>query len=131
MNTPPTKTNQNINKSEMISEIKLSYDKLEYNIALSILEKENILQIEAKLLNSIIMYSFNAQFKLEDLIKINNYFKCINDINEVKNLILEGYSKKKIEISSKNKNELILSLNFYSGFDEKKVDFILLKKKIR
>ena len=84
-----------------------------------------------KLLNSIEIFSYVGQFKLSDIIKLCNFFKSFNDITELKKLIIEGNSKNKLLISKKeNKNELILTLNFFSGYEEKNIDFILSRKLI-
>ena len=125
--------NKDITKKEESTQIKLIKDKLEYSINLSIneKEKEKELKIEIKLLNSFEIFSYVGQFKLSDIIKLCNFFKSFNDITELKKLIIEGNSKNKLLISKKeNKNELILTLNFFSGYEEKNIDFILSRKLI-
>ena len=122
--------NQSNSPPDDITEIKIIKEKFEYKIILSIIE--NQIKIEAKLLNSIAMFYYIGIFNLEDLIKINNYFKCLDNIKEVKDLIIEGNLKNKIEISSfdNEKKELHLILNFISGFNENKIDFILKRKEL-
>ena len=132
MSTPLNgQENKDIIKKEEPTQIKLIKDKLEYSINLAIIEKEKEkeLKIEIKLLNSMEIFSYIGEFKLSDMIKLCNFFKSFNDIKELKNLIIEGHSKNKLLISkNENKNELILTLNFFSGYEEKKIDFILSRK---
>ena len=110
-------------------QMKLNYSKLEYNITLSIIDNEKLLKIEAKLLNSIQLFSYLGIFNLENMIKLNNFFKCFNNIQEVQDLIIKGKEKNKIIITNnEERKELILTLIFYSGFEEQKIDFNLERK---
>ena len=109
-------------------EIQLNIEQLEYNIVLSILENEIKLIIEAKSKNIFQIFYYMGVFILDDIIKLNNFFKLYSNIKEVRDLIIEGKSKDKLRISSiDDKKGLTLTLSFFSGYDEKQIDFILSK----
>ena len=104
---------------------------MEYNVELSILENENQLIIVAKPKNIFQIYYYMGLFILDDIIKLNNFFKLYSNIKEVRDLIIEGKSKNKFIITSRDdKKGLILTLNLFSGYEEKQIDFILSKRKI-
>ena len=137
MEAPPfdlieKKTKENpLNVLKNSIETQLNFEQIEYNLVLSILEKENQLIIEAKPKNVIQIFDYMGLFTLDDIIKLNNFFKLYSNIKEVRDLIIEGKSKDKLRISSiDDKKGLILTLNFFSGYDEKQIDFILSKRKI-
>ena len=137
MEAPPLdliekKTKENpLNILKNSIEIQLNFEQLEYNIVLSILENENKLIIEAKSKNIFQIFYYMGVFILDDIIKLNNFFKLYSNIKEVRDLIIEGKSKDKLRITSiDDKKGLILTLSFFSGYDEKQIDFILSKRKI-
>ena len=137
MEAPPLdliekKTKENpLNILKNSIEIQLNFEQLEYNIVLSILENENKLIIEAKSKNIFQIFYYMGVFILDDIIKLNNFFKLYSNIKEVRDLIIEGKSKDKLRISSiDDKKGLTLILSFFSGYDEKQIDFILSKRKI-
>ena len=137
MEAPPLdliekKTKENpLNILKNSIETQLDFEQLKYNLVLSILEKENQLIIEAKPKNVFQIFDYMGLFILDDIIKLNNFFKLYSNIKEVRDLIIEGKSKDKLRISSiDDKKGLILTLNFFSGYDEKQIDFILSKRKI-
>ena len=137
MEAPPfdlieKKTKENpLNILKNSIEIQLNIEQLEYNIVLSILENENKLILEAKSKNIFQIFYYMGVFILDDMIKLNNFFKLYSNIKEVRDLIIEGKSKDKLRISSiDDKKGLTLILSFFSGYDEKQIDFILSKRKI-
>ena len=137
MEAPPfdlieKKTKENpLNVLKNSIETQLNFEQIEYNLVLSILEKENQLIIEAKPKNVIQIFDYMGLFTLDDIIKLNNFFKLYSNIKEVRDLIIEGKSKDKLRISSiDDKKGLILTLNFFSGYEEKQIDLILSKRKI-
>ena len=81
MEAPPLdliekKTKENpLNILKNSIEIQLNIEQLEYNIVLSILENENKLIIEAKSKNIFQIFYYMGVFILDDIIKLNNFFK--------------------------------------------------------
>ena len=66
---------------------------MEYNVELSILENKNQLIIVAKPKNIFQIYYYMGLFILDDIIKLNNFFKLYFNIKEVRDLIIEGNQK--------------------------------------
>ena len=137
MEAPPfdlieKKTKENpLNILKNTIKIQLNIEQLEYNIILSILENENKLIIEAKSKNIFQIFYYMGVLIFDDIIKLNNFFKLYSNIKEVRDLIIESKSKDKLRITSiDDKKGLILTLSFFSGYDEKQIDFILSKRKI-
>ena len=58
------------------------YEELKYNVELSILENENQLIIVAKPKNIFQIYYYMGLFILDDIIKLNNFFKLYSNIKK-------------------------------------------------
>ena len=101
-NTKFGETTKNLEEKKPI-EIKISHEKIEYKMILSIIDNEKQLKIEAFLTNSIQLFLYVGLFSLEKMIKLDNFFKSFNSIQEVQDLILKGNEKNKIYISKMKK----------------------------